>query len=357
MKLKKESALYQILSDVCVEFPFAKIAGPQDYATLLDLIESEGMHIKNIGEVCYSRKPDLLASFEECGHQALVLTDNSLSLFAVISEIELYEQGVKSLVYYTSDLRISKSINWRNKAKIRKAYTYLLEKLDKKCFTAILKSNTRGINALTSKSSNLNYRELFDYRNDIIIANPLLRFISIKNKFDIVPAKEICQVELNNFLEKQQSELAFSHVNLEQTADFVLIEQNEIIASLSLKRPKFRKIYIKPDGYLIKCLFQFSRFFFKSNYLNEIPWVYVTQFLFNKDYEENALLKAFLVYFYKEKILNNGDVLMISHNDKDLTKKLHPFVFQISIESKMYNLSNEKINKIKDGFCLNPLVL
>ena len=350
-----QSPLYNFLSKTCEEFPFMKVADQSDYPELQELIEAEGMKVNGIGEIFYSRKPDIEASFSECNHKPVIITDTSRSIFCAASEINIIENGELKTVYYTSDLRMKKNIDRKVKAKFRLFYQSFLEKLDKECFTAILKSNKDAIHSLCSKRSNLNYNEYFDYSSETITINPLLKFIRLQ--YELVPKEEIPKAQLEKFLREYKKSSIFTHSIDEQEQAYAMLDGKKVIGFISLKKPEHRKIFLYPQNSFIKRMFYFSKLFFGVDYTKKIPWVYTTQLIVSSHYQKSHLIKVLLKQLYSKRILKNGDVFIFCHNDKALKKHLSKLLPQITIDATMYNISQKQIPKVDAPVILSALTL
>ncbi len=353
----KQSPLYNYLSKTCEEFPFMKIADQSDYPELQDLIEAEGMKVNGIGEIFYSRKPDIEASFSECNHSPVIITDTSRSIFCAASEISILENGVLKTVYYTSDLRMKKNIDRKVKAKFRLFYQSFLEKLDRECFTAILKSNKDAIHSLCSKRSNLNYNEYFDYSSETIIINPLVKLIKNQEQYKLVSKEELPKNQINEFLQEYKKDSIFTHSISEDEQGFVLLSKNKILGFISLKKPEHRRIFLCPRNSFIKRMFYFSKLFLGVDYTKKIPWVYTTQLIISSDYQKDKIIKVILKQLYNKGILKSGDVFLFCHNSKDLKENISKCLPQITIDATMYHISKVQIPKANAPVILSALTL
>lgn len=341
------------IQNFCSSYQTLKIINSTELEKTQRILDESAMKLKSL-ELRYLRTPCLIKSFEEANLKPIIFTDSNIENFtASFSECSLIYENKKNHSYYSSDLRSSKSTSLDTRKDFRSLYSNVISNLptDAICFTAILASNKKALNALTKTNRYYNYNLLFDYQSISSLFSPL-DLISRLN-IEILEVNSIEAEHLrDSFIQDQSKDLSFSHSITTSSIrkaqkDFLIVRDDKVISYFSIYNPKFRQIEIKSKSSIYNSLIKRI-----TKGTNRLKWIYITNYLSidNEDIKLSQIKK----YLYKKKYISNFNILLFS-TTSNVSKKPH---ISITTKAKMFRVEPEKRERFLCGKkMINPLCL
>lgn len=335
------------------EYESLKIINSNEIERTQRIIEQSSMNLKKI-ELSYLRSPCIMKSFKEGNLKPIIFADKGIQNFtASFSECSLILNNKKYDSYYSSDLRSSKLTSIKTRKDFRSLYSNVISSLPKDsiCFTAILSSNKKALNALTKINQYYNYNLLFNYKSISSIFTPL-DLISRFNIKIIEVNSSITEELRDNFIMRHSNDLSFSHSIITSSErktqkDFLILKEDKVTSYFSVYSPQFRQIEIKSKNIFFNFLIKLI-----TKGTNRLKWIYITNYLSSDgEYIELAQIKK---YLYINSFVSNFNILLLSTTLR--IKKL-PYL-SIITKAKMFRVESEKKDQSLPGkIMINPLCL
>lgn len=341
------------IKNLSLNYESLKVINSNETESTQRIIEQSSMNLKRL-ELSYLRSPCILKSFKEGNLKPVIFADADIQNFtASFSECSLMINNIKSDSYYSSDLRSSKSTSIKTRKDFRSLYSNVISSLPKDsiCFTAILSSNKKALNALTRINQYYNYNLLFNYKSISSIFTPL----------DLISRLNIKIIEVNSstteklrdaFIKKQSNDLSFSHSIITSSErktqkDFLIVKKDKVTSYFSVYSPQFRQIEIKSKNTIFNFLIKLI-----TKGTNRLRWVYITNYLtINDRCIELAQIKK---YLYGKSIISNFNILLFSTT---LCIRKLPHLSVIT-KGKIFRVESEKRDRaLKGRTMINPLCL
>lgn len=354
MKSNNTHSLYNIGIECAKEYPmfiYADDKSEKEMNLIHNLLESESMNLNNLVKLTYTRRPSLYKSFEESKLNPLLFINKDVTFFGAISETKYIIKGNEEECYYSSDLRVSQKADKKTKIYYRKMYLNVLKKMNRKCFTVVLKENVAALKALASHKEGLYYNPYFEYKASSILCLPTLSFL--RSKFQ---HKEATRDEID-LAQRYIKEYEFSTQFVEDDNQHYIIKKNDkIIAFYSLKRSLYRSMKVKSLNKKVSITYKLANKFFKYKE-DKIPWVYISQLLiFDKSYNHQEITKDIIIKNYKNRNLKNGDLVLSCLGDKNQeSPKLPTPIFETL--GVMYKVDDQEKEYSQINFHLNLSLL
>lgn len=360
MTSNKTHSLYQQTSDLLTGYPEFLIAKEEDETIIQNIMESQSMNLHNLAFISYSRRPSLKMSFQESSITPLILMDREKKTMGVIGEKDLYINGKKESSYYTSDLRIDSKSSSRVKLKFRSFYLDLIKKMQKPCFTAILKANEKALQALASEKKGIYYNPVHHYTARTLLVMPSLKFTkkTLLSKKYSIQEENYEQKDIKSFIDKKISNSELAHpVDPSHQCFTIRDHQLAIKGVFGLKKPNYRSLFIKPNSFAVNFWMKTIHTLFGLDYTKKVPWHYITYLMFEDELKGKELLKYLTQYLYQKRIIKNGELLLISHPKKS-NLSLEIATPQFIVEGILYRVEDQKQeSEIQGDVYLNPLFL
>lgn len=374
-------SLQNDLDQLVIEYPQFKYADKDDEALIHNLLESSGMKLAENVELCYSRRPDLWASYEESRQKPYIFceapttdSDNTCKYFyAVISESTHYFNGKEIQSYYTSDLRIDRKASREVIRDYRHFYGKLARRFpsDVLCFTAVMDENIRALKSLRSQKNPFYYNPMVPYLAQTVVILPTIGLNSKKrmSDYEIGPIED--ENALNEFLKQKMRESEFSYDIIEArkkiaTDDqFIIVRDGKIEGFFAMYRPKKRSILVKAETRWMKLLIFLVKLLSGEDLSKKVPWVYMACFVASPQLkQEKQLLACIIQHARKKKKLNLGDLFLCvapKTGEPFLDITSQNFLLkcpQILKHSTIYRVESEQRDALISGeVYLNPVEL
>ena len=357
MKFQKESQKYidhtSRVSQYIEEEKDFHLASEAEYEALHQVLEEEGMELKNFLDLKYSRRPGLVESYLESMQVPAIVTDRKNNFLGVMSEMTIRSYEKEKDIFYTSDLRLSKGAGIRTRMNFRKMYVNVLRQIELECFTVVLKDNIKAINALTKNKFDLHYYPVYEYTSRSILVLPTFRFLS--NSLKGVRIQEGRDLE---FESEKRALSCFSHDSSQEDEYFQLIEGQRTVASFSISRPKNRNLRVEAKTNSVRFWINFANKLFSHDYEQKLPWIYLTSLYIDPQLDRSECLKLIMKYLYKRGKIKKGEIFLFCHDAKEQVE-LKVMAPEFKVNGVLFRVTADQpdTTELSGPIYLNPICL
>ena len=351
-QLSMNTAHISLVNNGLKSFKEFYVANEDDYQDIHHLLENESMELSDYVRLKYTRRPDLFGSYLESGQIPAIITDKEKKFLGVVSETSIMQYGESRKVYYTSDLRISKSAGLRTRANFRKAYLEVLAELPHDCYTVVLKDNERAIKALTRGQSDLYYHKVYEYVSRAIVVLPTFRLIKVRSdKFDIYEENN------HSYVKEKIEKSAFANIVNEEDTVFCIRKVGKVVGQFSISRPDKRSLFVESKSTKVSFWLKALRMIFGHEYERKIPWCYITSLYLDEDLNKSEVIEYICRYLYLKNYISSGELLLLCHGAKESINP-HLYAPEFLTRGNLYKVSScNYATEFGGEVYLNPIAL
>jgi hypothetical protein len=314
----------KIVEDILRDYPSIRLAETKDEEQVHRVLESVSMKLQDGLELLYSRRPDLIASYQESLMRPIIFTDQKAeSATATISQMDYFSHGNSVPGFYSSDLRMSEKTPLAVKKDFGTLYAKLVASIPASAIfaTAVLKENLRAMKLFSKLSQNIHYNPYFEIVTRSLVILPFAKLKIDKGfPYKIAQAQEY-EKDLQLFLQRKITEANFSHdilsarSRLKKENEFVILnDKGQIEAYFSLYQTTHRKILIKAKSKRIRLLLFVIKTLSGNDLKVKIPWTYINNLIVDGALEKRQdLLTQILSFIIKSKKVKSGELLSFTH--------------------------------------------
>ena len=352
----------ETFDQVISKYKYVRLVEDKDNKELATFLESIPMECGPIN-LSYSRRPNVIDSFNEQSKENYIFIyeneDNSIGGFGSLIINELYINGEKCKAGYYADMRLSPKISRKTHVQSRQIYAETLARYKeinelkdiKYFYTAILKNNTKALNALTKKKRGINYHELCEY--------DVLTLLKIKPQ----KTKKNFTVELKQNNQNAPKHRLFQMVN--NNYDQIIIKEDEkILFSATLKKMKGRHILVTKAPKLLQLLCRLLPLIKRPQIqLNkEFVQRYITDIVFYDQSQKEDILKTFFNYIYQSQeykethaysFINQRNACLKKYLKGCIFEETTGILFQVTCDDETQSIFPEQDTEIGFDICLS----
>lgn len=350
----QKHSFYDQMEQILEHFSELEFYEQKKETQAFEILETQKMALGDGLDIIYSRRPNLIESFEESKQKPLIVMSKENSFIGVLSEVNFLYFGKNISAFYTSDLRMKSSASKKMKISFRPFYKEMIKNISRPCYSAVLKDNEKAINSLTKGKSGIYYHPLIDYVNLSIPILPTIKLMPISSKN--LKLKYVSELP-STFLKTVLCHIDFSHDIHLGDVNFVVEKDQKIIGFFSITRPKRRSLKVKTSKRYLNLLMKTLKGIFNVDYSEKIPWVYMTNKVIKADINENQLLKFVLKKLLMDKKLQSAELFLCTSTQKEL-ENLNIFAPKICTHGTFYEISmNPSRPRLLKQAHLNPMYL